>query len=255
MVSRWWSYLRSIPAIVRGCAEPLAVLRRLAEDRGGPGVVRLRDGLELEYRDRLELWLIMEICVAAEYERGLSPLPPEATVVDVGAGLGELAVRIAAGRPQARVIAVEPAPDSHALLERNLARNRVTNVVTVRAAVVPDERPRTLDLSRPGPLRSLSTGHGPGSVEVPVVTLPALFERHGIERCDLLKVDCEGGEEDLLGSVPDAVLRRVRRVVVETHRVGAPEALAARLEAVGFRVRVVPSSVHRHLALVYGERD
>lgn len=254
MPSRWWSYLRSIPVIVRGFDRPLEVLWRLAVARRRPGVARLRGGVRLAHRDALELWVIKEVCLDREYERGLSPLPAAATVVDVGAGIGELAVPLAVRLPAARVIAVEPAPDSRALLERNLACNGATNVEVVAAAVAPDDGGRFLDLSRPPALRPAIREAREGAVAVASVTLASLLERHHVARCDLLKVDCEGGEEELLAAAPDELLARVDRIVVETHRIGAPERLAARLEGAGFAVRVVPSRAHRHLALVSGER-
>lgn len=89
--------------------------------------------------------------------------------------------------------------------------------------------------------------------DVEVITLDDVFERFAIERCDLLKLDCEGGEyEILLGARPETLLC-VRHVALEYH-VGLtphrPEELVVRLQELGFDVRLVASPtdvVHGYL--------
>lgn len=62
-------------------------------------------------------------------EWGLSVLPPgEATVVDLGAGSGAIALAVATERPNARVYAVERDPSALAWLRRNVSGHRVTVV-------------------------------------------------------------------------------------------------------------------------------
>lgn len=53
--------------------------------------------------------------------------------------------------------------------------------------------------------------------EVPALTLAAFFDRHGIERVDLLKVDIEGAEIDVLMAVPPEMLTRIGQITIEFH--------------------------------------
>ncbi len=62
----------------------------------------------------------------------------------------------------------------------------------------------------------------------------------GVERCDLLKIDCEGSEYEILqGCTPDA-LSRVRRIVGEYHEGpyinGTGKELCRFLESRSFRI-------------------
>jgi hypothetical protein len=60
------------------------------------------------------------------------------------------------------------------------------------------------------------------------------------ERCDLLKIDCEGGEFDIFKAADDLSLRGVRRIVLEFHRVaGDPQELVDRLASAGFRTAIL----------------
>ncbi|HUS57466.1 MAG TPA: FkbM family methyltransferase, partial [Planctomycetota bacterium] len=66
-----------------------------------------------------------------------------------------------------------------------------------------------------------------------------------VERCDLLKLDCEGAEYDALLGAPRALLERIGRIVMEYHPMPnaaqTADALAAHLRAAGFGVAVSPS--------------
>jgi len=44
---------------------------------------------------------------------------------------------------------------------------------------------------------------------VPCVTLPEIFDEFGLERRDLLKMDCEGAEHEILYNCPPAYMSRI----------------------------------------------
>ena len=75
----------------------------------------------------------------------------------------------------------------------------------------------------------------------PSITLVELFDTHGLDSVDLLKVDCEGGEYDIFPSTPDAVLDRVENIAFEYHEIDRYEPkldqVLNRLSSAGFRLR------------------
>lgn len=82
---------------------------------------------------------------------------------------------------------------------------------------------------------------GAVQVQAPLLPLSTIIEEQGLDRVDLLKVDCEGAELDALRGVSEAHWPRVRQVVAEVHDVdGRLAAVRALLEARGFtRITVV----------------
>jgi FkbM family methyltransferase len=50
-----------------------------------------------------------------------------------------------------------------------------------------------------------------------MITLAELFESAHIAHCDYLKMDCEGGEYEILTAAPDSTLQRISRMVIEYH--------------------------------------
>ncbi|TSC80414.1 MAG: FkbM family methyltransferase [Candidatus Peregrinibacteria bacterium Gr01-1014_25] len=136
------------------------------------------------------------------------------TIVDIGAHIGTFTLFAAAHAPGARIVAVEPEPSNAQLVRRNIGVNRLGGrVELVEAALGAADGSATLHVTF---ARSGSGGHSliryeeaSTSVTVPVVCLASLFQRHGIDVCDVLKIDCEGAEYDALYATPPDILRHV----------------------------------------------
>jgi FkbM family methyltransferase len=188
-----------------------------------------------------EIW-IEENYLPPGWESG-----PGATVVDVGANVGLFSVWAARRLGATRLVAIEPAPDTVAALRANLERNGVQAAV-VEAGVAAASGRATLHRRGAPALDTTFTSDLYGSrfeptASVELVTLDEIFSQFRIERCDLLKLDCEGGEYDALAGASRDTLARISNVVAEYH-VGLderrPELLAELLERHGFDVDLLP---------------
>ena len=139
------------------------------------------------------------------------------TIVDIGAHVGAFTVWAALRSPRARIVAVEPNPQTFAFLERNIRDNGLQErVITVNAAVGAESGAGTLELVE----HSLGTRlarDGVGSVKVDVQTLPSLLQKAELVDVDMLKIDCEGMEYDVFGRLPSAQLSRFGVIACEFH--------------------------------------
>jgi len=168
-------------------------------------------------------------------------------VVDVGAQIGSFTLLAAA--TGARVLAVEPSPLNVDRLRANVARNGFEGSVEVREAAI--ARPGSSEIELHLTYTNLG-GHssiawiGP-TVRVAALSLAELFEREGVERCRVLKLDVEGCECPILYSAAPALLERVDVIFAEVidhpatavgRRDGEPPhdhaGLVAFLEGLGF---------------------
>ncbi len=165
------------------------------------------------------------------------------TVIDVGAHIGLFAVRVA---PLARrVLCYEPVPENFEVLRRNLAHPRFGHLMAAAKAVA--GRPGTVSIHRSDNPAAHSMYPAEPSrsepIRVEAVRIEDIFEEHRVDRCDLLKLDCEGAEYEILESIPPPLWGRIERVRMEYHaREGwSGEKLAALLTGQGYACDVLPS--------------
>lgn len=257
---RYGYYLRSIVPLLTRIHSPLAVLRTFLRLPGpSPFLVRLRGRPALSFwvRSAMDLWVLKEVCLEREYERfGFTPQDGW-RVLDIGAGLGEFALLVAALCPQAQVYAYEPFFPSYVLLDRNIHQNELSNVHAFPYAVG----------SRAGRARLESAGREAVMVqthlersegEVEVVSLLEAVASTDTGHCDLLKMDCEGCEYDLLLRSEPQVWSRVDRICLEYHEgVGGHrhDELTITLKDQGYQIQVFPRPTHPHLGFIRAWRS
>jgi FkbM family methyltransferase len=150
--------------------------------------------------------------------RSLAFHPPTAApvILDCGANIGLASIWLKRAYPQARITAFEADPAIHAVLERNLRRNRITGVTAVQAAVWREET--TIQFrcegSDSGAIDAVAAETAGRVQDVPALRLRDLLRQ--AENVDLLKLDIEGAELAVLEDAA-AELHRVRAMQVEVH--------------------------------------
>lgn len=166
-------------------------------------------------------------------------------VVDVGANLGSFSV-LAAKLGASRVHAYEPLPRIAQVAEANVAANGLAGRVTVHRAAV-GAKAGTGWLADVAAGGAHLAGDDEDGTEVAVVGINELLAE--LPEVGLLKVDCEGGEFDIIGGIDPEQLAKVAHIAMEfhgpgmphlTHLAGAPQwgAMVAKLAEQG-RVRTM----------------
>jgi FkbM family methyltransferase len=182
-------------------------------------------------------------------------------VIDIGAGLGEYTL-YSACVVGTKVFAFEPFPESFALLQENLQLNDITNVQAFEAAIGSQSGNLILDLSSGEPLQFQSAAKQASanqySLSVRSISLADVFDRSGIESCNLLKLDCEGAEYDILLKAMPSVLEKIEHIVMEYHDHVADHThveLIHFLEAQGYQVNAYPNLVLPYLGYIRAKRE
>jgi len=194
-------------------------------------------------------FLFKEIFIDGVYNRAISSLPQSPTVVDLGANVGFFTLKTAASYPGGSFLCVEPDPRNFGSLERNIGANSRYQITALRRAVggKSEERPMFVGGERghssfyPDPTCGSQAFRK--SLQVVSMTLDELFELERIERCDLLKLDCEGAEYEIFASVTSNCVKRIDRIVLEYHEWvegQSSEVLKKRLEGFGFKTQRRP---------------
>lgn len=164
-------------------------------------------------------------------------LRPGDRVLDLGSGAGLVAIVAARIVGAANVTTVEPNPEMHQALRRNLRRNAGEELRLIKGAVVGDGyAEKTVTLNLRSAFWAASIGGPPGKnprlVDVPAKKLSRLIAARD---ATVLSMDIEGAEADLLAAPLPA---QIRLVLMELHPGIYGEAvrdrLLASLEGQGF---------------------
>jgi FkbM family methyltransferase len=149
-------------------------------------------------------------------------LRPGDTFIDVGANVGYLsAVASRLVGPHGRVVAIEPAPYAHALLQETVALNDLANIRPVAAAVSDRDGEVPLFVGPSYASGATSTSHQRRGLRnqgrVGAAPLGSLVTREELATTRLIKIDVEGDEDRVLAGVQACVdaLAADAEVVVE----------------------------------------
>ena len=190
-------------------------LGRRSQLKDGLRELRLRDGVTISYRlNRGDLQSIREVWLDEEYRLPADAAPYE-TLVDLGGNIGLTSLWLAKTYGYKTVVTVEPSADNAELVRINLANNDVDATV-IEAAVGPHDGTAVFAASEESNMGRLGTD-GDSSIEVKLLSMASILGQAGVAgQIDLMKLDIEGGEEQLVdGDL--GWLNNVRRIVAELH--------------------------------------
>lgn len=172
---------------------------------------------------------------------------PDAVVFDVGANVGVYALALAAGRPDRRVVAFEPAPSVAEQLRANVRLNDLEDRIDVRPTGLGDEAgDRPFYVSTYAELSAFdreSASRWEASVAdvrpVPVERLDAVVEAGPTP--DVVKIDVEGAAPAVLRGGRETLATHRPTVFLEIHEKGLdgdePDECRETLTDIGYGVR------------------
>jgi FkbM family methyltransferase len=132
-------------------------------------------------------------------------------VVDLGANMGAFSSQMAR-KYGCTCFAVEPNPECFELL------HKYEGVRPLNVAIADREGEMRFYVAANSEASSfVRTSADDREIVVRTMRLDALAWHHGLSRIDLLKIDIEGAEIALLGSLPDAFFQNIGQIAIEFH--------------------------------------
>jgi FkbM family methyltransferase len=157
------------------------------------------------------------------FEWFLGPLAGQPLqVLDIGGQIGTFACRLAQLEPKATIRTYEPSPTSASALRGNVERNHFGDRITVvEEALAATVGTAELDDNEGGSgTNSLVSAQGTSGSTITVATTTfdaAVAALPGPP--NVVKIDCEGGEYDLVSASSPESWTAVERLVIEYHKV------------------------------------
>jgi len=203
--------------------------------------VSLRGGIRLTYRlNKGDIWSLREVWLFECYAFPADIHPQR--ILDLGANIGLTSVWLSTRYSAKKLVAVEPVASNETLARRNLEQNNLDAVVIPAAVGCKDGSVTFIEHSESTFGKADYAASGATRL-ISMKTLLANYWNGG--KIDLLKLDIEGGEQELLGSNLEW-LQQVDAIIAEFHPdcVDYP-GLVAKLQQQGFRY-IPANSVFRN---------
>ncbi len=224
---RAFLFLRHIPAVVLLVKNWLPFLLDYLGVSNKPQIYHLRNGLKIK-TPAGSSGTIAVIFIKKDYGK---PPAPKSVVIDIGSNIGVYAL-YASQSQGTLVYAYEPGSSNFAVLKENIEINGLhSRIMPFCFAISGARGKRTLYLGT-SPMHSfLPDSQAPfhanfsdpskhlnqKSVAVECISLKDAFDTNAIQRCDMLKIDCEGGEYDILYNLPHEYFSRIKNIRLEYH--------------------------------------
>jgi len=251
-------YLRSFFSLLLGFDQPLKLIRFFIFQQKAPFVITLKTTrLNFLVRNPMDIWSIKETFLDDFYKFYKSKKPENGVILDIGAGIGEFAIQAAVACPGCTVIGFEPYRESFDFFQKNIKKNSLTNVIPIDAAVSSLAGNLTMDVSSGNPLQFRTVADEQNSVSVETLQLIPYLDKEGITSVKILKMDCEGGEYDILLPLRTEDLHRFQFITMEYHDRITPHhhsELVSLLENAGFSVECVSNKVHSEIGYIYARQ-
>jgi FkbM family methyltransferase len=184
-------------------------------------------------------WIFLEIFVFGNYARACKDIIKANVIVDIGANVGFFAIYATSINPNAEIHVFEPFPKNLAQLNKNLLLNG-SKPVHVHAEAVSNKAGQATLYFNPGDDSGCSLNEPKDqSCSVNVVGVNDLFSVCHIEKCDLLKMDCEGSELSILTALSSENLAKIGAVIMEYHVQEELDPLSGILTRAGFKCEIL----------------
>ena len=168
-------------------------------------------------------------------------------VIDIGAHIGRFCLPTFLKYPNIRMYAFEPDVVNYNCLLRNISENYFdkSNFQVENIAVFNKTGNYNFSIGPESTQGSLSeigffldSSHS-NRVTVKTKTLETIFNENHIEKCNLLKIDCEGSEYEIFYDLSKEIFQKIQNIYIEIHptRDNQPETLKQLLRANGFEIQ------------------
>ena len=177
-------------------------------------------------------------------------------IIDIGGHLGFFSIMASVLNSDVPIYTFEPHIGNYDLLKQNLKNNRIKNVFPKNLAVSNTVGQMKLQLSKEDLNHSLTKAIEPtGETQViQTTTLDRIFAKNRINKCDLLKLDCEGSEFKIIYSADESIFKKISTIFIEYHNWtddGTGDELKSYLQKMGYKVQQYPNHKKPELGFLW----
>ncbi len=232
-----WQLLTKLPELIGLLVNigifknPITVLKLYLTKKKVPEYIKLRNSFHIYLSSHPED-IVTAVVVFCKHDYGTDFAGKN--IIDIGANIGTFSL-FAALKGAKKIVAIEPGQEAFDTFKRSIAANNLQNVITpIFAAATAHDGDSMRFPTRSSPNNTANENEH--SIAIHTVSLATIIQSH-FTAIDLLKIDCEGGEYDILYNATEATLKLIKQIRMELHGAAKDkEALLRHLQQKGFRL-------------------
>ena len=172
-------------------------------------------GLKIKLRTRsTDLMALTNVWLVEEYSN--FRINGNDIIIDIGAHIGLFTLYASQYCKNGTIFCFEPVEENYNVLLDNIKQNNLKNVKSFKSAVSKNESTVTIYHNKDEAGHSMfsSTSH---ALRVDSISLKKIMDENSIDRCDLIKLDCEGAEYEIIESLPLEYFKKISKMIIEYH--------------------------------------
>jgi len=160
---------------------------------------------------------ITDIFIKKTYNPSDMKINAKDTIIDIGANVGIFSIYGSMKAPLGKVYSFEPFEKHFSKLNKNIKLNNLKNIKIFNLAVDKDDVPKNFFVSEThtGAHSLIKNDNSSLKTKTRCISLENVFKKNKIKVCDFMKIDCEGGEYNILYGASDKILNKIKKISLE----------------------------------------
>lgn len=180
-------------------------------------ILETRNGIKIKLRiHSTDIFAFIHVWILQEYNKKGFEINDKDIIIDIGAHIGLFALYASQFCKTGKIYCFEPIEENFDLLVSNLKLNNIKNVIATRSAVSHKTGNVTIYLNQDESAHSMYVPASK-SVQVQSVSVKDIIDFNNLEKCDLIKIDCEGSEYEIINSLPVTYFDKINKMCIEYH--------------------------------------
>jgi len=234
-----------------------------SEDKNISPILELRKGLKFYTNNNLLDVVAIVENFGFENEHDyfkMTNILKKSCIIDIGANIGAFSIYTATRFPDAEIFSYEPDPKNFEKFIKNIELNKIKNISPHNQAVGKIKGNVNLYSDNKGNFGTVGSSlvnTGPKYLVISCVTLDDILKDNHIEKCDFLKIDCEGGEYDIIFNSNKDTFMRIKSITLEYHDIVNHQLneLESFLKNMGYHITKIPNKRNPKFGLIYAKLE
>lgn len=163
-----------------------------------------------------DFFSFVNIWLFNEYGQNQIDFKSTDVIIDIGSHIGLFAIYISQFNKNGKILCYEPYDENYKILLENIENNNFKNIFTFNKAVSKKNGEIFLYINKDTAANNIYDKSS-NFIKVNSTTLKEIIDSNHIEKCELLKLDCEGAEYEILMNLDPNIFKKINNIIMECH--------------------------------------